>query len=138
MCTSLKNGVFLSQPTTSDINTFSINFVPPPSDNPDTENKRNENARIVETSKNGKLTHADVEKQTKHRNRYSKNYNELKHNHVDTHEEDYKRAFVKSEYFGAFFQQKIHTGTQKYLRSCAYRDCDKLYLRALNFSNIFE
>ena len=107
---------------------------------PSTENKRNEHARIVETSKNGKLTHADVEKQTKHKNRYSKNCNELKHfaknwtdlnghlwttksilaiklkeisNHVDTHEEDYKRAFIKLEYFGAFFQQKIHTGTQK-------------------------
>ena len=30
MCTSIKNGVFLSQPTTLDINSFSINFVPPP------------------------------------------------------------------------------------------------------------
>ena len=65
MCTCLKNGVFLSQPTASDINTFSINFVPPPSDDPDTKNDRNENARIVETSKNGKLTHADVEKTNK-------------------------------------------------------------------------
>ena len=60
-------------------NTFLINFVPPPSDDPESENDRNENARILETSKNGKLTHADVEKQTKHKNRFSKNYNELKH-----------------------------------------------------------
>ena len=62
MCTALRNGVFISQPTASDINTFSINFVPPRSDELDIEYNRNENARIMETSKNGKLTYADMEK----------------------------------------------------------------------------
>ena len=57
---------------TSNINTFSINFVPPPSDKLDIEYDRNENVRIMETSKNGKLTYPDVEKQTKHKNKYVK------------------------------------------------------------------
>ena len=165
MCTSIKNAIFLSQPTASDINIFSINFVSPPTDDPEMDFERNENARIAETSRNGKLTYADVEKQTKHKNKYAKNYNDLKHftknwadlneklwskrailsrglrvvsNHVERNEEEYRRAFAGSEYFGAFFQQKIHTATQKYLRSCAHGDPGKLNIRTLEFTNLLE
>ena len=165
MCTSLKNGLFISQPTTSDINTFSINFVSPPSHETETDYDKNETARIMETSMNGKLTYSDVEKQTKHKNKYAKNYNELKHftqnwadlnnllwsnrsilaenlqqvsSHVNHHEEDYRRAFMSSDYFGAYFQQKIHTATQKFLRSCAYGDPSQLKYRALDFSTLLE
>ena len=119
----------------------------------------------METSKNGKLTYADVEKQTKHSNKYAKNYNKLRHftqiwadlnnrlfsnrsilagnlrevsTHINHHEEDYRRAFTSSEYFGAYFQQKIHTATQKFLRSCAHGDPSQLKYRALDFSNLLE
>ena len=165
MCTSLKNGLFISQPTVSDINTFSINFVPPPSDNHSTEYNRNKDARIMETSKNRELTYADVEKQTKHKNKYAKNYDKLRHftknwtelnkllwtsrsiisenirqvsTHLDNHELDYRRVFRESEYFGAYFQQKLHTSTQKLLRSCAHGDPSMLNLRALDLSQFLS
>ena len=165
MCTSIKNGLFISQPTVSDINTFSINFVPPPSDDHSTEYDRNEDARIMETSKNGKLTHADVEKQTKHKNKYAKNYDELRHftknwadlnellwssrsilsvnlrqlsTHINAHELDYRRAFSGAEYFGAYYQQKVHTTTQKFLRSCAHGDPSMLNFRALDLSHLLK
>ena len=119
----------------------------------------------METFQKRKLTHTDVEKQTKHKNRYSKSYDELRHftknwadlneflwtsrsilaenlrqlsTHVNTHELDYRRVFRGLEYFGAYFQQRVHTATQKFLRSSAHGNLSLLNFRTLELSQFLR
>ena len=51
---------------------------------------------------------------------------------------DYRRAFRGAEYFGAYYQQKVHTTTQKYLRSCTNEDPSMLNFRALDLTQLFK
>ena len=53
-------------------------------------------------------------------------------------ETDYVYHFIKFPLFGAWFINKIHTGVQKFLHSCALGKVDKLKLQALDFRNILS
>lgn len=163
MCTALKNGLLLSQPSPNEVSNFSPHFTPPLLDN--SEDGPELQLRLEEQSKNGKLSADDLALVTNQKIQYPESYNALRHfvknftylvvelagpraiiaseilevlAHVEKFETDYAYHFLEFQGFGAFFINKIHVGTQKFLHSCACGQVSKLNLRAIEFKHLLK
>ena len=163
MCTALKNGLLLSQPSPNEVSNFSPHFTPPLLDN--AEDSSELQLRLEEQSKNGKLSADDLALVTNQKIQYPESYNALRHfvrnftflvvelagsnsivasellevvAHVEKFETDYSYHFHEFQGFGAFFINKIHVGIQKFLHSCACGQVSKLNLLAIEFKHFLK
>ena len=58
--------------------------------------------------------------------------------HICKFETDYTYHFAEFPKFGAYFLNKIHVGTQKYIHSCAIHSPNSLNLSVIDFSNFLS
>ena len=77
MCTAIKNGLLMSQPTPNEASNFSPHFTPPV----DAEDglSAESQLRLEEQARNGKLSSVDMTMITRQRVRYPVGYGELRH-----------------------------------------------------------
>ena len=162
MCTAIKNGLLMSQPTPYEPTNYSPHFTPPATG----EGLSSESQlRIEEQARNGKLTSEDMILITQQKIKSPTNYNELRHyiknfhclnkaiagaesileeqlgevtTHVSNYETDYVFHFNEFPLFGAWFINKIHVGVQRYLHSCALGIPSKLDTTAIDFSDMIR
>ena len=163
MCTLIKNGLLLSQPTPYDANNFSPYFLPPSSK--EDSMSAADHQRLEEQAENGKLNEADLELVTKQTVAYPTNYNDLRHfakntlctlivlagelailtksskevyDHIIEYESAYVYQLASIPQFGAYFISKLHEGIQVFLHSCGSRDSKKIDFAAIDFSSLLK
>ena len=139
MCTCLKNGLLMSQPTPYDASNFSPHFTPP--SNKEETISAAEQQKLEEQARNGKLSDTDLSLITKQTIEYPTNYNDLRHftkkfycllillageqailtmkfkgvySHVINYEQAYVYYMGTISQFGAFFVGKYYTKAFKF------------------------
>ena len=162
LCTNIKNGLLLSQPSIRHVNHLSVAFVGPPTDEhmETTLEEQKGDSRTEELARNGKLTSTEVDKAVKQVIKWPSNYHELKHfaknwatlnrlmfgtrsivakktlhifRHVTDREDDYIYAFKQNgDSFGKYWIYKNHVSYQTFLHSCAYGDVTLVKFEALD------